>query len=158
VQIRRALRLRHFDYASAGAYFVTVCTHDRRCLFGEVSDDQVALNTWGLIVARQVLSLPRRFGRAAIDAFVVMPNHVHVVVWLDGRARQASPLRLGDVVGGLKSGSAREINRLYPHPIGRVWQRGYYDHVIRDEADLERVREYIASNPVDWGSDPENVT
>jgi REP element-mobilizing transposase RayT len=86
-----------------------------------------------------------------VDAFVVMPNHVHLVVGLRGeaRARQASPLQLGHVVGSVKSGSSREAG------LG-LWQRGYYDHVIRDEADLERVREYIGTNPARWELDPEN--
>jgi putative transposase len=84
-----------------------------------------------------------------------MPNHIHVLVQLDERARQASPLRV--VVGGFKSGSAREINLARGTPGRAVWQRGYFDHVIRDEDDLMRAREYIETNPIRWALDPENA-
>jgi len=98
------------------------------------------LSAAGTIVGEQLRSLHERLEDVDIDAFVVMPNHVHAIVALDGRARQASPLHLGTVVGGFKSGSSREVGR-------PIWQRGYHDHVIRDERDLERAREYIATNP-----------
>jgi len=111
---RKALRLRTFDYGSEGLYFVTVCTRARRCTLGEVRADAVRLSRVGATVRAQLESLPERLG-VAVDAFVVMPNHVHAIVGLDAtarartrararaRARQASPLRLGTVVGSFKS-------------------------------------------------------
>jgi REP element-mobilizing transposase RayT len=140
--------LRDFDYSTVAAYFVTVCTHNRRCLLGEGDDGKVCLSPIGLIVRAQIGSLPARLA-VEVDAFVIMPNHVHAVVALKQRARQASPLRLGIAIGSLKSGSARELG-------APLWQRGFYDHIIRDEADLERVRGYIATNPIQWATDPEN--
>lgn len=153
---RKALRLKFFDYAASGAYFVTVCVHERRRLLSRISDGRVVLNTAGEIVGQQLRSLPARLDGVDVDPFVIMPNHLHAVVRLAPRARQASPL-LGQVVGAFKSGSAREINRLRRTPGARVWQRGYYEHVIRDESDLERACEYIANNPARWFEDPENV-
>jgi putative transposase len=159
VPTRKALRLRAFDYSSAGAYFVTVCTHERRCILAaKVLDDHVILSSAGRIVERQIEQLPQRLA-TSVDSYVVMPNHVHLVVHINGeadeRARQASPLR--DVVGGFKSGSSREINAAYGAPGAPLWQRGYYDHVIRDEDELNRAREYIQHNPIRWAVDPDNV-
>jgi REP element-mobilizing transposase RayT len=145
---RADLRLRRFDYSNDRPYFITVCTHRRRCVLGRVKEDHVSLGELGQIVHRQLTLLPQRL-HVHLDASVVMPNHVHAIVVLEARARQASPLRLGDVVGSFKSGSAREAGT-------RLWQRGYHDHVVRDELDLERVREYIATNPSRWALDPEN--
>ena len=146
--VRKGLRLRDFDYALHGPYFVTVCTRGRRCTLGDVRDDAVVLSRWGRVVASQLEQLPDRL-RIDIDDFVVMPNHVHLIVGLRPRARRASPLRLGTVVASFKSGSSRDAGTL-------LWQRGYHDHVIRDEEDLARVREYIATNPIRWAFDPEN--
>jgi len=112
-----------------------------------------------VIVTRQIALLPTRLAGVHVDTHVVMPNHVHVIIALeDVGARQASPLRvgLGRVIAAFKSGSAREINTLRGIPGARVWQRGYHDHVIRDAADLQRVREYVESNPIRWALDPEN--
>ena len=147
---RTVLRLRHFDYSSGRLYLVTACARGRRCLFGEVVADAVRLTRIGTLVRDQIEALPERLG-AEVDLFVVMPNHVHAIVDLSARvrARQASPLPLGTVVGSFKSGSSREAGTL-------LWQRGYHDHIVRDEPDLERVREYIATNPIRWALDPEN--
>jgi putative transposase len=134
VPTRKALRLPFYDYSAAGLYFVTVCTRERRRILGQVRVDQVFLSEAGSIVERQLGQLPERLSGIALDSFVVMPNHVHVLVQLDERARQASPLR--HAVGGFKSGSAREINVAYGTPGAPVWQRGYYGHVIRNEGDL----------------------
>src|SRR5687767_12617529 len=150
VRSRKRLRLRGFDYASEGMYFITVCVHEKRCLLGSVMNDEVALNSLGGIVDRQLTRLPRRITGVSLDSRIVMPNHVHAIVGLSPRARQASPLRLGQVVAAFKSGSAREINRTRRTAGSAVWQRGYYDHIVRDEDDLEPLREYIATNPVRW--------
>ena len=142
------------DYSAAGTYFVTVCSYRRRHVFGLISDERVVLNDAGHIVERQLEELPRRLLGVSVDSFVVMPNHVHAIVQLHERARQASHLRV--VVGGFKSGSAREINLARGTPGEPVWQRGYYDHVIRDEEDLARARRYIEENPLRWALDPDN--
>jgi REP element-mobilizing transposase RayT len=147
VPVRKDLRLSGFDYTFHGPYFVTVCMRNRRCHLGAVVDEDVVLSRIGRIVERQIELLPERL-RVQLDECVVMPNHVHLVVGLRTRARQASPSRLGTVIGSMKSGSAREAG--IP-----LWQRGYFDYVIRDEGDLERVREYIRTNPIRWAPDPE---
>jgi putative transposase len=148
MRTRKELRLGGFDYSGYGPYFVTVCTSDRRCILGVVRDDRVVLSHQGRVVAGQIEQLPERFD-LELDEFIVMPNHVHLIVGLGSRARQASPLRLGTVIGSFKSGSSRVVGRT-------LWQRGYYDHVVRDEDDLARARKYIAENPIRWALDPEN--
>ena len=138
---RKANRLVSHDYATAGAYFVTVCAASRGPVFGCLRGDRVSLNPVGSIVAAQLIGVVGRLPGVWLDVWIVMPDHLHTIVILEeGRSR------LGSVVGAVKSGAARE-SRDHRDP-ARLWQRGYYDHVVRDEADLERVREYIATNPV----------
>jgi putative transposase len=179
-QRRRSLRLKGYDYAQAGAYFVTVCTQDRACLFGDVAGDTVCLNTAGQLAATLWSAMPTRFPEIELDAFVVMPNHVHGVIVLPDRAEtvgaplvgahaddggeraatRAAPT-VGNVVGAFKSLFTVEYIQgvkegRWPRFQGRVWQRNYYEHVIRDEPDLARVRRYIDENPLSWAFDDEN--
>jgi REP element-mobilizing transposase RayT len=124
--------------------FVTFCCRPRIPLLGRVTEDAVDLSPSGEIVAADLRALPSRRPGVAVDVFQVMPDHVHAIVVLGGG------VALGAVVGSLKSGTAAAINRLRGTPGGRVWQRGYYDHVVRDDADLDRIREYIVTNPSTW--------
>ncbi len=179
---RRSIRLRGYDYAHAGAYFVTICTRNRTCLFGDLVDGAMRLNEAGIIVQATWGGLPDHYGNVRLDAFVVMPNHVHAVIVLTGGVQphltagaapgpaatetvdgpapvDAIPPRqhgLPEVVRGFKTFSARSINvsrDLHGHP---VWQRNYYEHIIRDEDDLNRIRQYIIDNPMQWAFDHEN--
>src|SRR5512132_3571135 len=127
-----------------GAYFVTVGVAEKACVLGTVVRVDIVLSSLGRIVADQLADLPHRVG-ADVDCSVVMPNHVHAVVWV----REDGPT-LGAVVGAFKAGSAREINRARGAVGEPVWQRGYFDHVVRNEIDLERVRDYVATNPLRW--------
>jgi putative transposase len=143
---RKAPRLSRFDYDAPGAYFVTICVAGKECVLGSVQGGRVLLNTLGAVVARGLADVPTR--RAAhVDSSFVMPNHVHAVIWLRGNGTS-----LGQVVGAFKAASAREINRLRGVAGIPFWQRGYFDHVVRDDNDLERVREYIATNPIRWSA------
>lgn len=173
---RRSLRLKGHDYAEAGAYFVTVCTQGRTWMFGEVVGDSVVLNDAGRSVQDVWNGLPSRFPTIALDAFVVMPNHVHGIVVIrdsdEGAASSAPtphdgvpgpvgaglalPDRLGDIVRAFKSLSAITVNRLLSRSGQPLWQRNYYERVIRSDAELDRVRAYIANNPARWATDPEN--
>lgn len=150
---RKTIRLRCFDYSTPGAYLVTICTHHRQPLLGQCRDDEVRLTAAGAAVETCWSRIPVHFA-VELDMFVVMPNHVHGILVLV-RAGHAPPLQT--VVGSFKSAATREVNQLRETPGTSVWQRGYHDHVIRDECDLQRVREYIATNPARWSCDPENV-
>ncbi len=132
-----ARRLPNHDYASPGAYFVTVCTHRRAPLFESSEIADKVQMCWEQI--------PVHFG-VEVDAFVVMPNHVHGIL-LVGRAGHARPLQI--VIGSFKAAVSRSVGR-------PVWQRGYHERVVRDERELEALREYVMKNPAAWDADPEN--
>ena len=152
---RRSLRLPGYDYSQAGAYFITACTQSRVMLFGEVIDDNVRLNEMGTIVQQTWDHLPAHYNGIDLDAFIVMPNHVHGIIILadDSERRHAIP----EIVRGFKTFSARRVNERAGKS-GVLWQRGCYKHVIRNEKALDRIRAYIANNPVRWADDPENIS
>ncbi len=169
---RRSIRLKGYDYSQAGAYLVTVCTQGRACLFGDVVDGEMRLNAAGPVVEQCWSNIPCHFLHAYLDEFVVMPNHVHgiVVIVENVGATHASPLpmrrptrpagpkerSIGAVVGSFKSAVTKHINELRNTPRMSVWQRNYWEHVMRDEASLRRIREYIVQNPLQWEYDREN--
>ncbi|GIV04335.1 MAG: hypothetical protein KatS3mg015_3165 [Fimbriimonadales bacterium] len=165
---RRNIRLRHYDYSLAGAYFITVVTQDRQCLFGEVQDAEMRLNDAGRMVADQWQSLPRRFRDLELDAFVIMPNHLHGILLVTRTFPVTEPTTtvaptVGDIVGAFKSittvGYIHGVARCgWPRFRTRLWQRNYYEHIIRNEESLHHIREYIVNNPAQWATDPENPT
>ena len=161
---RRSIRLPAYDYALPGAYYVTVVTKDRQAMFGEVVDGVVRMNGYGQAVDACWSEIAVHFPRVTPDAFVVMPNHIHgIVVINDVGAQHAGPLRnnvvpgsLGAIVRSFKSASTKRINLLRNAPGALVWQRNYYEHVIRADDDLDRIRQYILDNPLRWEMDEYN--
>jgi REP element-mobilizing transposase RayT len=164
---RRSIRIPGFDYASPGAYFVTICVHGGECLLGEVAGGQMRLNRLGRIAQAGWQAIPAHSVHVELDAFVVMPNHVHGIVVITGRgvaspgagSRDAMPLQgpatgsLGAIVGNWKAVTTRRINRLRNFPGVPFWQRNYWEHVIRSGAALGRIRAYIEANPACWSED-----
>ena len=142
---RKALRLPHFDYSRAGAYFVTICLHERRPLFGRLREDAVSLSPVGRVVDEEIRAIALRHPGVTVDAAVVMPDHVHALILLPGNGAT-----LGAVVGAFKSQSARRANMLRSREGEPFWQRGFFEHVVRDDHDLLRIRIYIAQNPLRW--------
>jgi len=180
---RRSIRLKHYDYTSEGAYFVTLCAHLHQCLFGEIVEGKhfekdVRLNVLGQIAEQEWLKTPSIRPDILLDAFVIMPNHVHGIIIMTsldengvvGARRRLAPTAthqpsafgrppaqsLSSAIGAFKSIVARRINVLRSTPGGLLWQRNYYEHIIRNELDLERIRTYIANNPARWGEDEYN--
>lgn len=155
---RRSIRLPGYDYTQPGAYYVTICTQDRECLLADVTGDTVTLSTYGEIVQRAWEGLPDHYANLGLDAFVIMPNHIHGVLVLTEVARTSSERVHGlpEIVRAFKSFSARAVNDARGTPQNPVWQRNYYEHIVRDDDEWERIREYIAANPVNWEDDPEN--
>ena len=156
---RRSLRLSGYDYTSPGGYFITLCTLGGQSLFGQSTPDGVALNECGKVVKRCWLEIPQHFPSVALDAFVVMPNHLHGIFLVRLGAEteiRAGPWHLGTVVAAFKSAAAKEVGPLIAIPSRAVWQRGYYEHIIRNDIDLDRIRQYIADNAFRWADDPEN--
>jgi len=222
---RRSIRLKGYDYTQAGAYFVTFVAHDRECLFGDVVDGVMRLNAFGEIVREEWFrtAVVRPYVMLDPDEFVVMPNHVHGIIWIvrsgdgdhgdDGggvfagahggdasvgahllvvaqrrcaptntntntntnanaitdavnitehrQCRGATPTNvipgsLGAIVRAIKSATTKRINALRGTPAAPVWGRNYYEHIIRYETSLNRIRRYIAANPSRWAEDHEH--
>jgi REP element-mobilizing transposase RayT len=152
---RRSLRLPAYDYSQAGAYFITVCTQNRVMLFGKIIDCDVRLNEMGTIVQQSWEDLATHYHDIDLDAFVIMPNHVHGIIILGDQPerRHAIP----EIVRGFKTFFARRVNERAGKR-GVLWQRGYYEHVIRNDKALDRIRAYIANNPARWEDDSENIS
>jgi len=164
---RCSIRLRDYDYSLAGAYFITICTKNRECLLGDVVDGEMRVNEYGRIVETCWNEIPLHFPDTEIDQFAIMPNHVHGIIFISNivGATHASPLRntsgpksrsIGAIVGSFKSAVAKRINELRNTHGVPVWQRNYYDHIIRDEDNMNQIREYIINNPLKCAEDEEN--
>ena len=164
---RQSIRLQGYDYASAGAYFVTICTWQRERLFGEITDGVMELNECGEIVDKCWHALPEHYSYVELDAFSIMPNHMHGIINIIGNVGvgfvraglKPAPTRrhgLPEIVRALKTFSARSINTLRQTEGRPVWQRNYYEHVIRNEKELYAVRRYIQNNPLNWDKDEDN--
>ena len=162
---RRSVRLPAYDYTSPGAYFVTICAYGRRCIFDAPEVRQLIEKRW--------IQTPHHFPNAATDEFVIMPNHMHGIIWIVAAnaavgasagvgAQHATPLlqtpsgSLGAIVRSFKSAVTKCLNETLDTPGAPVWQRNYYERIIRNEDELRRVREYIRFNPLQWEFDREN--
>ena len=221
---RRSIRLKGYDYTQQGAYFVTICTHQRNCLFGEIVDGEIKLNTNGEIARGSWLSIPRHFKNVELDEFVIMPNHLHGIIIIESsevagealanqdfsqsfsevagealanqdfsqsfsevagealanqdfskqqnlssqcfaptvhtgetvKINGTKPQSLAAITQNYKSVSTRQINRMNKAKGNVIWQRNYYEHIIRNEEALNNIREYIVNNPINWVKDQEN--
>jgi putative transposase len=154
---RRHVRLRDYDYSQAGGYYVTICTANRRHLFGSITDAAMHPNAVGRVVEEEWLRLAERWKSVEIDAYVVMPNHFHgVLILLDGDKQNAvgrvKRPSLSMLVNQFKSRVTKRVANLGATST-EVWQRGFFDHVIRDERDLLEKRSYIENNPAKWQDD-----
>nr|WP_290668227.1 transposase [Ardenticatena sp.] len=176
---RRSIRLKGYDYAQPGAYFVTICTQHRACLFGAVVGGEMRVNDAGRMVQRWWDELNRKFPTVQTDAFVVMPNHIHGIIIIhpadthpndtrDAHAGKRGVHRgayigapLPKIVQWFKTMTTNEYirhvkNDGWPPFHKRLWQRNYYEHIIRNEQSLNRIRRYIVENPLRWYLDREN--
>jgi REP element-mobilizing transposase RayT len=164
---RKNSRLQGFDYAQEGAYFVTICTHNRICLLGEVIEKEMRLNAWGRVIQSVWLQTAKLRSYLSLDSYVIMPNHLHTVFFLQNHewATQRvaptmetspggpAPCSVGAIIGQFKSQATKRIKSSGRIPIEHLWQRNYYEHVVRDEDDLNRIRQYIEDNPANWLED-----
>jgi REP element-mobilizing transposase RayT len=189
---RRSIRLKEYDYSQAGAYFVTMCTQNRECLFGEISDGKMELNNAGIMAEQCWNEIPKHYPHVGLDACVIMPNHIHGIIMIENGvvptnvgANNYSPLHtahsplpqpskqpgtpgqpespepsvrpngtsktIGAVVRGYKIGVTKWFRENTQIKI--VWQRNYYERIIRDDDELNRIRQYIVDNPINWQND-----
>jgi putative transposase len=178
------MRLQGYDYSGTGAYFVTICAQNRKCLFGDIVDGKMIMNDLGRIVADEWRKSAEIRRQIELDEFVVMPNHFHGIVFIcgsrvvgtgradaarkeKGTARRAptdATERFGKSIAGslptimrsFKSAATRRVNQIRRAPGHKLWQRNYYEHIIRNENELNRIQEYIRHNPLNWKLDREN--
>jgi putative transposase len=160
---RRSLRLKGYDYSQVGAYFITICVKNRKCLLGSVLDDRMQLNSPGRIAAYSWNWLSQAYD-IELDEYVIMPNHLHGIIIITncrGGSRTAPTgafkvKPLGRLIGAFKTISTKHINLIHKISGVPLWQRNFYEHVIRDDHSLNRIRDYIVTNPLRWDLDREN--
>jgi putative transposase len=184
---RRSIRLPEYDYSQSGIYFVTICTYQKQCLFGDIENGKMFLNQIGKIVREEWLKSAQIRREIELDEWVIMPNHLHGIVMivendvvnigdennknnnkdadlikgaslapLQGNIFwQRKPRSLSSFVGGFKSAVTRRIKGFCTQSSPLIWQRNYYESIVRDEEKLNQIREYISDNPQKWAEDPE---
>ena len=168
---RRTIRFQNFDYSQAACYFVTVCAREKRCIFGEVIGAEMQLNDLGKIVEECLLAVPRHFGNAEIPVHSIMPNHSHAIVVLRVKESKAGPAKtsvhaeafaapmtgsIPTIVRSFKSAVTRTARMALRKPTFDVWQRNYFERVIRSDEEFRKTWQYICENPARWDFDPEN--
>lgn len=185
-------RLKGWDYSHNGFYFITICSHDRENIFGEIKNDKMILNKFGKITKKYWCEIPTHFSKTKLDEFIVMPNHLHGIVIIDNvnlncrnainrvneknirsvetlhatflqktkkqNFSQISPKSnsLSVIIRSFKSAVTKNIHQTQP-ALSRIWQNRFYDHIVRNENELNLVRNYIQLNPVRWSEDHENM-
>ena len=166
---RRSTRLKGFDYSQPGAYFITICTYHHACIFGENIGNKIILNESGKIAEREWSKTSRIRDNIQLDVYIIMPDHLHGIIYITDVCAGAYcivPLQqhhyqteqfgkftrnsIPTIIKLFKSTVTRQINQLRKIPGFPVWQRNYFDHVIRNEQELYRIRRYIMNNPVNW--------
>ena len=167
---RRSIRLKGYNYAQDGLYFITICCHDRICRFGKVVNGEMVLNECGQMAYDEWVKLPERFPNFELDVFQIMPNHMHGIIALhnvagftpaQNNAKPQNDLRttarvaptVSDIVGAYKSLVANGclgVFKLKNEMMGKLWQRNYYEHIIRNDQSYQTISEYIINNPAKW--------
>lgn len=169
---RQSLRWREHAYATGGTYFVTICTFQRTPLFGNVVDGEMLVNQLGRLVENEWVATERARPSVKIDVFALMPDHLHGLIHLEeptttgdhigacrteSRMSSAPPFRaprsLSSTISGFKGAAMRAVNIVRSTPGAQVWQRGFYERVVRDQSEFDRIADYIVSNPSRWRSD-----
>ncbi len=155
---RKAPRLKNFDYSSPGAYFITICVKDKKCLLGKIvgggdfDAPQIQLSSYGYILDKHILLMDKKYPHIKIDKYVIMPNHIHMIVsitdYKNGASETAAPYNneIPKFISLLK----RYCNKEYGE---NIWQRSYHDHIIRDKKDYYKIWEYIDTNVIKWEKD-----
>ena len=164
---RRSIRLKGYNYSQQGMYFVIVCNHNHLCLFGHIAEEKILLNDAGKFANKCWLEIPEHFPHSTLDEFIVMPNHIHGIIIIEDvnvGANNYSPLQInqfrspfrtiGSIIRGFKIGVTKWFRA--NTNVNNVWQCNYYEHVIRNENKLNKIREYIQNNPLKWHLDREN--
>jgi len=179
---RKSIRLQNYDYSQNGYYFITICTQNKNCLLGKVENDEIILNQFGKIAKDYWLKIEKLHSFVKLDYFTIMPNHIHGIIIIDknvgvplvgtqdsdktksisknqGRPQGIAPTKtIGELIGEFKSLTTNEYIKnvklgKFPSFEKRIWQRNYYEHIIRNEKSLVKIQEYIICNPATWEKD-----
>ena len=142
---RKPLRLKSYDYSNPNCYFVTICTHENEHIFGEPDK----LNAAGAIAQSELVAISRHFSKAIVDKYVIMPNRIHAIITLEQSSDKS--VSLSAIVGLYKSGVSKRVHKIMPN--ASVWQRSFYDRVIRNEKGYIEAWRYIDENPLKWCED-----
>ena len=170
---RRSIRLKGFDYTSEGGYFITLVTYERHNFFGEIINDEMLLNPLGEIARNEWFRTAtlRPYVDLFDDEFIIMPNHIHGILWLsqDVAAYCTTPLQpnvsqfrsprvgVGAIIRGYKSSVTKRVKLLFNTSSSPLWQRNYYEHIITTDGEYDAIVEYIHANPLNWALDQENL-
>ena len=176
---KNSLRLDNYNYSWAGAYFITICSYKKESLFGKINDFSMKLNDFGKIVQSCWDQISGKYKNIDLGDFVIMPNHIHGIILIVGAIHESPetkrtiyksscnngvirelPLRverrnmlLSKIIGRFKMNSSKLINNIRSSAGAHIWQRGYYDHIIRNDEDLNNIKQYIQNNPQNWQTD-----
>ena len=153
---RKHPRLKHYDYSTAGAYFITICTHNRQCLLSRIvgrglAPAEIQYTPYGQIAREQLLLLEQRYPSLKVDRYVIMPNHIHVIFLLQEAAGASPRPTITDVVCAYKSLTTRACKKM--QPVDKLFQTSFYEHVIRGSGDYNEIAEYLLNNPKQWELD-----
>lgn len=147
---RRTIRIKDYDYSKSGMYFITICTKDKRHIFGNIIKGKMTLSKYGIIANEVLIKINENLSdKICIDSYVVMPNHVHFIV----EFKLDNKISLKYFITTYKSTVRKRINKI---GLTDVWQRNYYEHIIRNEKEMYAIMEYIMYNPINWNKDSLN--
>jgi REP element-mobilizing transposase RayT len=169
---RRSIRLKEYDYSQPGEYFITICTYNHECTLGEIINGEMRLNEIGKIAEEEWLRTPNIRPGIELDVFVIMPNHMHGIIVIKDESPipqvgthscaslQRKPRSLGSIIAGFKSAATKRINEMRHTPSFPVWQNRFYDRIIRNDNELNKIRDYIHNNVLQWAfekDDPDDI-
>jgi putative transposase len=166
----RSIRLQGYDYSQDGLYFITICLQNRLHLFGDVVDGNMVFTDAGSIAIQCWMDIPKHFPNTILHQYIIMPNHVHGIIQILNNAsdnitnkinqfQKIIPRSIGSIVRGFKIGVTKWFRNKFPNEFPRerkIWQRNYYEHIIRNEKSFERISNYISNNPMNWKNDKYN--
>lgn len=159
---RHSIRLQGYDYSQEGLYFITICVKNRKCIFGNIINGEMILNDYGKIIEETWLDLPNHNPHIIPNTFCIMPNHIHAIIEITvhvgagSKPAQNAPFPnhgLSEIIRQFKTFSSRRINQLSGKQGHPVWQRNYYEHIIRNEISYNNIYRYIMNNPQKWEDD-----
>lgn len=160
---RKHTRLKDYDYSSPGAYFITICTKDKKSILGkivvgdELNKSQIQLFPIGIIANREILKIESHYDNVKVDKFVIMPNHIHLIIVISERINPfptSNKYDIPNVIGKFKAAVTRNVGKAFmPSANSALWQTSFHDHIIRDKNDYRKIWEYIDGNPSRWAED-----